>query len=171
MTNTIQALNKSVDNWLKDLKTYRFDQLLIKPSTETWSLGQVYMHLIESTHYFILQAKLCATNDDHRNEETSTKARSMILNNEFPNLRLDGPPTNAFTKQPESKGKIAQDLLALKEEIELAGTFISKSNFQGKTKHPGLSYFNAYEWLLFSEMHFRHHLRQKKRIDDFLNNK
>ena len=27
----------------------------------------------------------------------------------------------------------------------------------GKTKHPGLNYFTAKEWLQFAEMHLRHH--------------
>jgi hypothetical protein len=45
---------------------------------------------------------------------------------------------------------------------------ITESPFGGKTKHPGLGYFSAHEWLQFADMHFRHHLRQKKRIDDFL---
>jgi hypothetical protein len=38
----------------------------------------------------------------------------------------------------------------------------------GKSRHPGLGYFNAGEWLRFIEMHMRHHLRQKERIDAFL---
>jgi hypothetical protein len=37
----------------------------------------------------------------------------------------------------------------------------------GKTKHPGSNYFTAKEWLQFAEIHLRHHLKQKKRIDDF----
>ncbi|MDB5279911.1 MAG: DinB family protein [Ferruginibacter sp.] len=45
---------------------------------------------------------------------------------------------------------------------------IAASKFKGKTKHPGLDYFSATEWLQFVDIHFRHHLRQKKRIDDFL---
>lgn len=33
-----------------------------------------------------------------------------------------------------------------------------------------LEKFNeSYEWLQFSEMHMRHHLRQKARIEEFLN--
>jgi hypothetical protein len=47
---------------------------------------------------------------------------------------------------------------------------ISKTLFKGKTKHPGLNYFTAKEWLQFAGMHLRHHLKQKKRIDDFLKN-
>jgi hypothetical protein len=40
----------------------------------------------------------------------------------------------------------------------------------GKTKYPGLNYFTAKEWLQFAGIHLRHHLKQKKRIDDFLKN-
>jgi len=45
---------------------------------------------------------------------------------------------------------------------------IPASDFKGKTKHPGLLYFNAGEWLQFATIHLRHHLRQKKRIDTLL---
>jgi hypothetical protein len=45
---------------------------------------------------------------------------------------------------------------------------ISASSVQGKAMHPGLHYLSAREWLQFSEMHFRHHLRQKERLDAFL---
>jgi len=51
--------------------------------------------------------------------------------------------------------------------MKQAALLISKSNHKGKTKHPGLNYFSADEWFRFAEMHFRHHERQKKRIDDF----
>jgi hypothetical protein len=38
----------------------------------------------------------------------------------------------------------------------------------GKTKHPALGYLAAKEWYKLIVIHFRHHLRQKKRIDLFL---
>ena len=49
-----------------------------------------------------------------------------------------------------------------------AATQIANSKSKGKTKHPGLNYFNANEWLQFAEMHLRHHLKQEKRIEEFL---
>jgi hypothetical protein len=45
---------------------------------------------------------------------------------------------------------------------------IPASPFKGRTRHPGLGYFDAAEWFRFAGMHFRHHARQKKRIDEFL---
>jgi hypothetical protein len=37
-----------------------------------------------------------------------------------------------------------------------------------KTAHPAFGFLNAREWFHLIEMHFRHHLRQKKRLDRFL---
>jgi hypothetical protein len=92
----------------------------------------------------------------------------MFENNCFPDAVLEGPPENATTKQPDSKEQLLKDLVNLKHEIRATGILISTSVFKGKTKHPGLLYFNAAEWFQFAEMHFHHHLRQKKRIDRFL---
>jgi len=92
----------------------------------------------------------------------------MFLNNYFPDEVLEGPPKSSHTLQPDNKEQLTNGLVNLKEELNNVGRLISTSLFNGKTKHPGLNYFNANEWLQFAEMHFRHHLRQKKRIDDFL---
>jgi len=164
----IKHFNHTIDNWIKELEQYNFTQLCARPSLNSWSLGQVYMHLISETNFYLEQIKICVSTNDNINEEASQNARAMFLNNDFPDEVIDGPPSNAYTPQPETKEQLMHCIMKLKEEINNAGILISKSSNKGKTKHPGLNYFNAYEWLQFAEMHFRHHARQKKRIDDFL---
>jgi hypothetical protein len=117
---------------------------------------------------FIEQARVCASANDNMHEQLSANAKTMFLNNEFPEAIIEGPPNNASTPQPESKEQLMNALINLKHEIQKAEELISTSRFNGKTKHHGLKYFNAHEWLRFADMHIRHHLRQKKRIDDFL---
>ncbi len=51
----IDDFNHTIDIWIKELKQYDFIQLCAKPSPKSWSLGQVYMHLIEDTNYYIEQ--------------------------------------------------------------------------------------------------------------------
>ena len=92
----------------------------------------------------------------------------MLLNNEFPDTQLQGPPDNDFTPQPKSKKEILDNLLRQKREVKELEEAIRSSRFHGKTQHPGLQYFNAAEWFQFAEMHLRHHMRQKKRIGAFL---
>jgi hypothetical protein len=161
--------NQTIDTWIKELDSYSFEQLCAKPSPESWSLGQVYVHVIEATHYFIKQINICATSDNNMNEEAFPAAKTMFLKNDFPDLRLEGPPSNASTVQPASKEQILTGLMNLKEDLHKAETLVATSTGKGKTRHFGLNYFSAEEWLQFAEMHMRHHLRQKKRIDEFLN--
>ena len=164
----VEDFKQSLDVWINQLETYDSKQLYAKPSPNSWSIGQVYMHLIENTDWFLEQAKICSSTNENANEEASLAGKAMLLDNEFPDAVLEGPPENHATQQPESKSQLISDLKQLKNEIFGLGKVIYASKFKGKTKHPGLGYFNAVEWFQFAEMHLRHHLRQKKRIDAFL---
>lgn len=157
-----------IDYWLNELDNYSFDDLLLKPSPTSWSLGQLYMHLIENTDWFFEQVKTCTSSNDYHDKQASPDGKIMLQKNEFPDLQLQGPPDNDFTPQPKSKKAIYDELVRQKNEAEKLANQIKNSSFIGKTLHPGLQYFNAAEWFQFAEMHLRHHLRQKKRIDAFL---
>lgn len=159
----------TIDFWISELHRYDAIQLRIQPSENSWSIGQVYMHLVENTCWFLEQVKRCATTNDHESADASPEAKKMFDENSFPDELLEGPPENATTPQPVSKETLLNDLFRLKEEILAAQYLILNTRFKGKTKHPGLHYFSAAEWFKFAEMHFRHHIRQKKRIDAFLN--
>ena len=126
------------------------------------------MHLIDNTHYYFEQIISCVSHNDNVTEEASPEAKTMFLNNDFPDEVVEGPLENLDTPQPDSKEHLMSSLIKLKQEVRNVEVLISESQFKGKTKHPGLNYFNANQWLQFAEMHFRHHLRQKKRIDRFL---
>jgi hypothetical protein len=164
---TIENFNHTIDYWIKELEQYTLIQLCTKPSSTSWSLGQMYRHLIDDANFYVEQIKICVVNNDHATKEPTAHGKAMLYNNDFPNEVIVGSPNNAFIPQPESKEQLMNDLLNLKVEMNTVAAMISKSPFNGKTKHPGLGYFSAKEWLQFADMHFRHHLRQKKRIDDF----
>jgi DinB family protein len=164
----IENFNRTIDIWIDALERYDYTQLTTKPLPTSWSIGQVYMHLLDDTTYYIEQIEVCVANNDHASEHATSAGKIMLLNNDFPNEMLGGAPSNAYMPQPESKEKLIRDFLNLKAAMNNAAALISESLFHGKTKHPGLGYFSAKEWLQFADMHLRHHLRQKKRIDTFL---
>jgi hypothetical protein len=164
-----EDFSRTLDYWIKELEQYDFNQLCAKPSPSSWSMGQVFMHLVKNTNYYIEQIRICVSTDDHENEEASTHGKKMLSDNEFPDEIIEGPPENSRTLQPASKEELVRSFLKLKDDVTTIEVLILQSTCRGKTKHPGLNYFNAKEWLQFADMHFRHHLRQKKRIDAFLN--
>jgi len=163
-----QTLDQTITGWIKSLDNYTLAELRSKPSPVSWSLGQVYFHLIDNSRYYIEEAKICLSSDDHSEEPPSNEGADMFANNEFPDTVIEGPDTNVDILQPNSKEELKNALWLIKDEINSLDTLIPNSHYKGKTKHPGLGYFSASEWLQFADMHFRHHLRQKKRIDDFL---
>ncbi|MEQ1587043.1 MAG: DinB family protein [Cyclobacteriaceae bacterium] len=164
----IDDFNHTIAAYIIELERYTIAQLCAKPSPTRWSLGQMYLHLIADTRFYLDQIRICISNNDHAEEHANPHAKSMFANNEFPDEFIEGAPANAHMPQPQSKEHLLNELLALKTEMSAIALLISTSPFTGKTKHPGLHYFSATEWLQFADMHFRHHLRQKKRIDDFL---
>jgi hypothetical protein len=125
------------------------------------------MHLIENTNYYIEQIRICISTDDHENEEASTHGKKKLSNNEFPDEIIEGPPENSRTLQPASKEELMRSFLKLKDDVTAIEVLILQSTCRGKTKHPGLNYFNAKEWLQFADMHFRHHLDKRKELMRF----
>jgi hypothetical protein len=164
----IEGFNNTINIWIQALEQYDLTVLSVKPSPYSWSIGQVYMHLIDDTKYYIGQIKLCVSTNNNADEEASPAAKSMFLNNGFPDEVIKGDASNYNMPQPENKEQLKRSLLNIKDEMNHLEPLILKTLFKGKTRHPGLNYFDAREWLQFAEMHFRHHLKQKRRIDDFL---
>jgi len=165
----INNFNHTISIWISALEQYSFHDLIAKPTPETWSLGQVYMHLATETSFFIEQINRCISCDENAGELLSTHGAALLLANELPNEKIEGPPSNAAVVQPAGKQDLLLNLLNIKAAMNAVAAAMQSSSFKGKTKHPGFDYLAAGEWLQFVEIHLRHHLRQKKRLDDFLN--
>lgn len=164
----LNDFNLILHHWRRELDHYTLDQLHRKPTVDSWSLGQVYMHLVDDTNWYMDQIRICLSQNEHTGGEKSPFAQSIFRNNDFPDEALVGAPDNALMPQPESKERLLSELLKIEKDMSELVTLTSTRQPQGKSKHPGFNYFSANEWLQFAEMHFRHHLRQKSRIDHFL---
>lgn len=164
----VKDFHQTVDVWLKGLEPYDFVELTAQPAPRSWSLGQVYMHVLDETDFYFNQIRVCLASNDHAMEESTQEAKLMFRNNAFPDLLIVGPPSNALVRQPQSKQILADRLVRLKSLIDETDKLITGSLLQGKAFHPGLRYLSAQEWFQFAEMHCRHHLRQKARIEAFL---
>jgi DinB superfamily len=164
----ITRFNDIIDIWITRLDNYNDTALCLQPAPGSWSLGQLYMHLLDSTQYYLRQLKGCLGSNEHADEAASPFARQLFSQDEFPDERIEGPASNKETTQPPDKEWLLHSLLKLKKDMNDVACQLEKNPSRGKTKHHGLRYFNASEWLHFSEMHMRHHGRQYERIKTFL---
>ena len=164
----VKDYQQTIDIWLQSLEPYDIARLLAQPGPGAWSLGQVYVHILDEAEFYFSQIKICLASNDHAMEACTSEAKTMLRNNSFPDLILEGPASNALVRQPASKQLLIDRLVRLKTVVAETDLLIGRSLFHGKAKHPGLHYLDAEEWFQFSEIHFRHHLRQKARIEAFM---
>ena len=117
----IDDFNYVVDNWIKELERYHFTQLYIKPSPAGWSLGQLYMHLIADTNFYLEQIEICTSTNDNANEEASPAAKTMFRNNEFPDERIEGALSHCTPSAARKQRTINFFLRENKRRYEHAG--------------------------------------------------
>src|SRR5690242_7193469 len=163
-------INITIDKWIDLANKYSLSTLLKKPSDESWSLGQVAMHIDAETNFYITQIETCLHSSENSTESMTDDAKTMFEQNSFLNIKIRRDDTlSQHYPQPESKDDLYDRMNKLKERLNSLVIKIHARNSKGKTMHPGLGYFNAEQWLQFAEMHMRHHLRQKATIETELN--
>jgi hypothetical protein len=156
--------------WESELEKYSDEQFASKPSPESWSIGQVYGHLVfGALNYHVKQIEHCLLSDANQKEKKTFPGKLMFFIKSFPPVRIKVPPSPTYTpQQPESKTTVVAGMRLLRKKLLEYSNELNKPVHGGKTRHPALGYLNAEEWYQLIVMHFQHHLRQKKRIDIFL---
>ena len=167
-SSLLKQLDESFVYWMMELDQYPINQFLYKPDQHSWCLGQLYNHLIEQSEFYLQQIEICLGNQENLSGAMNAAGKSMFLHNSFPDLQIKGPASNDATPSPENTDACLQKLKTLRKKYQDTAREVDTLTVSGKTRHPGLGYFNAAEWVQFASMHFQHHLRQKRRIEECL---
>ncbi|CAG7655787.1 DinB family protein [Paenibacillus allorhizosphaerae] len=173
--NTKETLNRFenlVRQYIRGLEPLTIEQLTRKPSDDEWSLGQMYLHLIQGTLYLHLRnIEACREQaaETGGTERKTEAGRLVFAQGSFPGIRIQVPATPEYTPaQPESKEQLVaglNDVVRRMQEVEPALADMQES---GTKAHPRFGDLNAVEWFQLVEMHYRHHLLQKARLEQFV---
>jgi len=167
---TLHKLEETAQYYLNQLDQLTMEQLTYKTEETDWSLGQMYIHLINSAlHMQLRNIELCRelkTNGSQPIiEGKSETGESIFALGSFPPDRIAVPPSPAYTPgQPTSKEQLVegiQQVLKRMQEVEPTIAAIPAANL---VAHPRLGGLNAIEWFALIEMHYRHHLLQNERL-------
>ncbi len=162
---------KTAGVWLASLNQYSEEQFIKKPDANSWSIGQVYNHLVAGTRLYQLQqiAQCLKGKQTERNADKRLPGKLTFFLGSFPPIRIKVPPSETYTpKQPVNIEAMKTGLEKLIKIMQKTEQKLSGVSDNSKTAHPAFGFLNAREWFHVIEMHFRHHLRQKKRLDRFL---
>ncbi|MHB8261370.1 MAG: DinB family protein [Bacteroidia bacterium] len=161
--------SKTIDVWSNSLDSYPNDLFALKPDQESWSIGQVCQHIISSTRRMFTMIEKCLEGDTNEHESITEVGEKILMDNQMADVQVKVPAALMNTPpQPESKQVIKREFEELKNDFAKLADKVSKSAAKGKEKHPRFEFLNAKEWLQFADIHCRHHLRQKERIDTFI---
>ncbi|OYU97332.1 MAG: hypothetical protein CFE21_03300 [Bacteroidetes bacterium B1(2017)] len=161
------AFEAVFNTWQNALTNYKEADLSKRLSEDSWTLGQVYVHLINSTlNFHIKQVNLCLNSSDNKDSKKNFKGiLAFNILNGFPPIKIKVPPTETYTpKHPANKQELLDGFERVKLGMNECQTKFN-SNQQGKTAHPAFAFLNAVEWFRIVDMHWRHHLRQKSELD------
>jgi DinB superfamily len=170
-TKSLKKFNQLLEKWQHSLDNYTQEELLRKPTDDAWSMGQVYVHLINATLGFHLrQVEDCLASEANADEKKTMPGRVSYFLGSFPPIKIKVPASETYTPpQPVSKEDILAKMDKMREKMAKTTIILEKNTTKsGKTKHPAMGYLDAKEWFQMIPMHFQHHLRQKSRLDKFL---
>lgn len=175
----LSSLEELIKQYIAELEELTMNDLLYKTDEVDWSLGQMYMHLIQaSQNMHIFNIKQCLTGMEPAKTSSATTSTSKTEQGQaifdhggFPPIRIAVPASPQYTpNQPESKEQLVTGLMQVVEEMKQLEHQINQANIDAseiteyKIAHPRFGYLDAREWFLLIEMHFRHHLLQLARL-------
>jgi len=182
---TLRTFEETVNGYIRAVEHSELEQLLWKPAEDEWSLGQMYMHLIGSAQMMQLRnAALCLEPGESPEGSQASKTVlgvALFRAGSFPPERVQVPPSPQYTpSQPESKEQLIEGLRETTRrmtelEPRIAAVFDSVASARAESSqqlahrtvlHPRMGGLNALEWFQLVEMHYRHHLHQKLRLED-----
>jgi DinB superfamily len=164
-----QKSSEHLNSYLDKLSEFSQEQFSHKSDEETWSLGQLYEHLVTSSTYFLRQAEGCLREDKGSFEgEKTEQGKQIFAFGGFPPVKIKVPekykPTSEIVSQGLEHYQITfKDLLEYLPKVEAA---IEANSTTYKRQHAIFGMITATEWVWCLETHLRHHLKQLKELED-----
>ncbi|UKS29198.1 DinB family protein [Paenibacillus sp. HWE-109] len=168
---TLKNLEEVTRVYEQELHDFNMAQLTQKPSEDEWSIGQVYVHLIQTALYMqIRNIETClAANEEKPNFEKTAAGSAVFELGSFPPTKIHVPPSPQYTpSQPVDKEQIVTGLQTVIAKMQVIQAQLDVNSSKYTAAHPRLGDLNAKEWFQLIEMHFRHHRLQVNRLKESL---
>ncbi|WP_341202464.1 DinB family protein [Planomicrobium okeanokoites] len=152
-----------------ELGKYSQEQLRHIPREGVWSIGQMYDHIILVAHEYIDNAQICASLSECQPFGKTPAGERLFEDGGFPPIKIRLPDEmNAPPNNTDSKEILETRMEEVIERLVQWESNLALIHPNKKVEHGGFGWLNAKEWLELVEMHSRHHLRQKKELENFL---
>jgi len=164
----LMSFELTVERYLAELTKLNMDKIHRKLNEEDWSIGQMYVHLIQSAFMHLHNVEQClAGNESTLNptKEKTEQGKIVFKLEQFPAVRIKVPASPNYTPQPpESMEHLVEGLHSVVERMRNTESVLLQAPVSNKILHPAFGALNAQEWFMLIEMHYRHHFLQLDRL-------
>ena len=166
LKGTIHSINKSVSEYESLLDSISDEEFKKTPAEGVWSYSEVFSHIFRSNLLSFTAIERCSNGQGvEDNKSTKWKYKLVIFFRRFPpNVKFKVPAKLAHLVEKINKEEAGKLIADFREGLKSAVEHVRKSSPTQKVKHPRMELLNAEQWLIFTEIHTRHHARQLKRI-------
>jgi hypothetical protein len=114
-TETLKSMDEITSLYRQELNNCSLEELNRKPSENEWSLGQMYVHLINSTLYMQLgnieKCRIQTIDSALAVGEKTEAGEAILAQGSFPPMRIHVPPSPQYTRQqPSNKDQLVDGL-------------------------------------------------------------
>lgn len=161
LITSIQATTAAYRNRLKAVTAATF---VSTPTAGGWSYSEVYAHIFDLSILSLDAIDRCLS-PDAKPRPTHFITRAILFFGAFPPLmKFKVPRQFESSVRKISIEEATQLINAFELKLEQYEEKVIQANPLLKTAHPRLGYLNALQWLRFTEIHLKHHLKQLNRI-------
>ncbi|WHP42713.1 DinB family protein [Lysinibacillus capsici] len=166
--DVLKSFELTVERYLEELTKLNMDKLHRKLNEEDWSIGQMYVHLIQSAFMHLHNVEQCLAGSEstlNPTKEKTEQGKIVFKLEQFPAVRIKVPASPIYTPQPpESMEHLVEGLNSVVEQMRNTESVLLQAPVSNKILHPAFGALNAQEWFMLIEMHYRHHFLQLDRL-------
>lgn len=167
-----KEITVAVDHYESLLHSTSESEFQRTPAPGVWSYAEVFAHIFRSNMLMRPIIEKCFNGQAIENSDSLKIPYRLVLffRRYPPTMKFKVPPKLEHLvekiNKDQAQGLIDQFRKDLPELISMA----EKASPNQKVKHPRMGLLNAEQWMMFTELHTKHHERQLKRVGKLLAN-
>lgn len=172
LSSISKEISATVDSYQQLLHSVSETEFQRTPAPGVWSYAEVFAHIFRSNMLMRPIIEKCANGQAIENKDSlGIPYRLVLFFRRFPpTMKFKVPPKLEHLVEKinkvQAQGLIDQFRKDLPELISMA----EKASPHQKVKHPRMGLLNAEQWMMFTELHTKHHARQLRRVGKLLAN-
>lgn len=167
-----KEISASVDKYQQLLNSVSETEFQRSPAPGVWSYAEVFSHIFRSNMLMRPVIEKCASGNAIENAAPLKIPYKLVLyfRRYPPTMKFKVPPKLEYLVEKVSKAQ-AQDLIdQFRKDLPDLISMAEKASRTQKVKHPRMGLLNAEQWMMFTELHTKHHARQLRRVGKLLAN-